>query len=310
MKVGAKVLVAAGVALSLVLPVTLSGASVSSATALQVRQMVVSSTKTTRLSPLMKARLVASANDFSWSNYPKLSSVSGSTCDTATACVYGDAQSKRSLVLFGDSHALMWLPAVVPFAVAHKLKVVVLWQGACPPGTLSVYYPSFAYPDLCNIWRSQMIAVIKTIDPVAVLLAARTSDVKSSRTQYFTNAQWEAGLVTTVGELASSSTKVAIIEDTVTFNESVPACLALHVSAVQDCAVTDPNVKHPGLQRGEEAAATKSKALFIATKSWFCTTVCPAVIADYVPFVDTNHVSFAYARFLSGVMGDDLARLV
>lgn len=306
----AKGLVLFGVVLSVLIPATWSGATATPATATQVQRDVAASTKVTRLTPLLRADVLSAAGDFSWSNYPTLSSVSGSACDAVTACVYGDTSSKRSIVLFGDSHALMWLPAIVPFAETNKLRVVVLWQGACPPGTVSVYAPAYAYPDLCNIWRSQMITAIKTLDPVAVLLAARTTAIESAPGVYFTNAQWEAGLVTTIDELASPTTKVAVIEDTVAFNESVPACLSLHPTTVQRCAVHYPNVRHPGLQAGEAAAAAKTKALFIATRSWFCTTVCPAVIEDYIPFVDTNHVSFRYARFLSGVMGDQLKPLV
>jgi hypothetical protein len=217
--------------------------------------------------------------------------------------VYGDRSSTRVVVLFGDSHALMWLPALAPAASADHFKLVVLWQGVCPPGDLSVYWPAFGDPPICNAWRAQMVTLIHQISPVTVLLAGRTTDVESAPGKNFTNAQWAEGLEKTIDQLSSPRTKVAVIEDTVYFDQSVIGCLSVNPSAVRRCAVPFPNPQNAGLQAGEAAAAKATGATFIATRNWFCTSTCSAVIGDYFPFIDSNHVSFAYAQFLSGVMG-------
>src|SRR5271156_2602411 len=50
------------------------------------------------------------------------------SCTTVTQCVFGDVTSKRTVVLFGDSHAHMWLPAIAPDALAARMRLVLLWR--------------------------------------------------------------------------------------------------------------------------------------------------------------------------------------
>ena len=287
-----------------------SSASRSHGTLAQVERQVAASVHITTLSPAVAAELPAAPTDFSWSNYPAVGTSTGSTCHTVTACVYGDLTSSKVVVLFGDSHALMWLNALAPWAASDKVKLVLLWQGLCPPGDLSVYAPGFADPPLCNAYRAQMIAAIQKLAPTLVVLAEKTTQVKSAASAYFTDAQWEAGLVTTITELQTPATKVAVLEDTPTFASSVPECLAAHPTAVQSCAVRYVAPKIPGHESAELAAARKTGATYVRTQGWFCTALCSPVIGPYIPYIDTNHVSFSYAGYLSGVMGAALKPLI
>jgi hypothetical protein len=271
---------------------------------------VAASVHITTLSSAVAAELPAASTDFSWSDYPAVGTSTSSTCHTVTSCVYGDLSSSKVVVLFGDSHALMWLNALAPFAQSAKLKLVLLWQGLCTPGDLSVYAPGFADPPLCNAYRAQMITAIQKLAPALVVLAEKTTQVKSGPSSYFTDPQWEAGLVTTIDELQTPATKVAVLEDTPTFSSPVPECLAAHPTAVQSCAVRYSNPKIPGHESAELAAARKTGAGFVRTQGWFCTAMCSPVIGSFIPYIDTNHVSFTYAGYLSGVMGAALKPLV
>ncbi len=48
-------------------------------------------------------------------------------------CAFGDVGSPTSVVLFGDSHAAMWFPAVDAAADQHQLAALQLDQGDLPP---------------------------------------------------------------------------------------------------------------------------------------------------------------------------------
>jgi hypothetical protein len=50
------------------------------------------------------------------------------------ACVYGDPRSSRTVVLFGDSHALQYFPAVERIALARGLRLVHLGKAALARG--------------------------------------------------------------------------------------------------------------------------------------------------------------------------------
>jgi hypothetical protein len=286
-----------------------SGAGTSTTTpgtAAQVKALVAASARIKTLTPTVSGELANAPDDFSWNDYPKLGPVVDSSCNTLTACVYGDTASKNDMVVLGDSHALAWLPALVPVANANKYKLILLWMGVCPPADLSVDYPTFGYPAGCNAWRKSMITDINSLHPAVIVLAERTTDMQRTATTFFDAAEWKAGLVTTINQLKYAKTKIAVLEDTVYFDTSTPTCLSVHPSSVRTCAVPFPNPRYLGLQSAEQAAAKATGALYVKTQNWFCTSTststCSAVIGNFIPFVDSNHISFAYAQYLSGVM--------
>ena len=47
-------------------------------------------------------------------------------------CTYGDVNSQRTIVLYGDSHAAQWFPALERIAIDNGLKLVSLTKSACP----------------------------------------------------------------------------------------------------------------------------------------------------------------------------------
>jgi hypothetical protein len=66
---------------------------------------------------------VADATAANWYALPR-------TCATTTTCVLGDVAGTRTIVVYGDSHARMWLPAILPAATADGFRVVVVGEDA------------------------------------------------------------------------------------------------------------------------------------------------------------------------------------
>ena len=57
------------------------------------------------------------------------------------ACTFGDAEGTHTVVLYGDSHALMWAQAMNDIAIRAKWRFVLLEKSGCPAVDLSVQYP-------------------------------------------------------------------------------------------------------------------------------------------------------------------------
>ena len=91
---------------------------------------------------------------------------------------FGSLTSKHDLVILGDSHAQMWIPALNRIGIAEKLKVIVLYLPQCPAATLSVWqrYTNTAYPQ-CSVERSGWITAINALHPQSVILTDHTADV-------------------------------------------------------------------------------------------------------------------------------------
>jgi hypothetical protein len=271
----------------------------------QVKALVAASSKIKVLPSGLTPSLATAASDNASTVYPEMKV----GCGTPTQCVYGDTSSAKTLVLLGDSHAEMWLSAILPYAVAHQLKVVVLSTLGCPVASVLVWLSSPpGYYTACTTARSNDVATIVGMHPAAVVIAERTAHLKRSPTAYFTNAQWQAGLLKTLHALAPSGARLVVLGDNTVLNLSPLQCLAAYPTNVQHCSTKNPNPRTVNLTHvaAEKAAALQVHAAFVATVPWLCATTCSPVIGTMAAYWDAYHVTNTYATYLSKVMGTAL----
>jgi hypothetical protein len=199
-------------------------------------------------------------------------------------CTYGDLNSSTTIVLYGDSHAAQWFPALLELANERNFKLVSLTKSACP----SVDVPRAdqgAYKNIdCETWRDKSVARIKQIRPAAVIL---------SSFQHFTpprgypdeNKWWTDGQKRLLTSLRGSSDHLIYISDTPRPKRDIPNCLASR--DVKSCDTTEPTpVK---VIKGFET---------IDPAPWLCSKYCPAIQDGYVVYRDASHISVAAALAL------------
>jgi hypothetical protein len=278
-------------------------------TASQVAGLVAKSHRITALPSGLTPSLASASSNTPEDVYP--STKLG--CASTTQCVFGDKASSKVIVLFGDSHAAMWLPALLPIATHDHYRVVLLFDLGCPAVDVTIWNPATGTDyTTCNTARSSDISQIIGLKPKVVLLASRSAQAKSSAKRFFTNAQWEAGLEKTISLLKPSKAKVGVLGDITLMNVVPPQCLAAHPTGVQSCATASPNpIKHnQGHQTAEKAAAAAARVLYVNTIPWLCTTTCSAVIGSMEVYSDKWHITVTYATYLSTVFGDSIKKLL
>jgi hypothetical protein len=280
-------------------------------TASQNAKLVAASPAIATVSPTVANELPNVANDNAAVDYPK----TRNGCLTLRSCDFGDTKSAKKLVIMGDSHAQMWIPALNRIGNKEKLKVIVLYLARCPAASLDVWLTIYNKDyTACSAQRTAWIASIVKLHPVTVLLADHTNDVytgASGGAQPFTSAQWQAGMQTTITDLLPSKAKIAVLGDSVTFDRSPNLCLADSPTQVQTCAAANPNPDRPGQQAAEEAAAKADKALYVDPTKWICTTTtCSPIVGNFVVYYDAYHFSCTYAAYLSGVLQTALKRVL
>lgn len=268
-------------------------------TAAQVTSLVKASSAISSLPKGLVPSLTQAPTDRADTTYP-----SSVTCLTLTACAFGDTSSSTTVVLYGDSHAQMWLPAIAPDATTLKVRLVLVWNPACPVIDTTLVTP------YCQSFRATTVAKIHALDPTLVLLADRTSDVVAPDGKPISSAQWQVGMTETIDALKSATTRVAVIGDVTQFNEPVPTCLAQHPTKVRTCAVPYANPSTEPHFVAEQSAAAAAKVPYIATRGWLCTATCSAIVGTMVVYFDQGHVSSTYAEYLSGVWKAVLKPLV
>lgn len=277
-------------------------------TAAQVAALVAASPSISSLPGDLLPPLAKAGSDKPGLYYPR----ANKECQVVATCVFGDLKSKASIVLFGDSHAQMWLPALVPVADALHVRLVILWDPGCPAADVPVWSSQTnSVNAACTAFRAAAIATIRKLDPILVLTADRTSDMLGPDHKFMSNATWESGLETTISQLRSTTTKVAVIGDITASNLTLPDCLAAYPSDVQRCSVPNPNPVINQHVTAEMAAATAEGVTYINPQPWLCTSkVCSPVIGTMVVYFDNEHVAATYAEYLSGVFGQAVKPLV
>ena len=154
------------------------------------------------------------------------------------SCTFGDTTSSTSVVLFGDSHAAMWFPAVDGAANALGWKLLTLTKATCPPLDVPVFSPVLgrAFTE-CTQWRANVLARIAAVKPALVILgvARHYSDA-----YHFTvyGPQWTGGLAAMVRAIRALGPQVLVLGPVPKPPFDVPGCLSVHLSDAPAC--TEP----------------------------------------------------------------------
>src|SRR5215211_3128123 len=141
-------------------------------------------------------------------------------------CVYGSASSRTTVMLFGDSHALQWFPALDRAARARRWRLVSLTKTTCPPVQLSFWSPVLGRPYReCDQWRSNMLQRIRSERPAVVVLGAARHYGDVYHFQVY-GPTWISGLAKMVRQVRATGARVIVLGPTPKPKADVPDCLS------------------------------------------------------------------------------------
>jgi SGNH domain (fused to AT3 domains)/Acyltransferase family len=243
---------------------------------------------------------------------------------SVSICPLGDPNGKRLLVLYGDSHALMWIPAFETIALAAHWRLVVLAKPDCPAALVSVSNPwrwrltgQFAS---CDQWHQWAVRWINSHKP-NVLVASQSSRAgipfsPSTNAKFVTSSTWQQGYEALFNAVTVPGIRKDLLGGTpIGLDHSVgnqppglgPVCLSAHPQDVQQCSVATAAGIPPSYQRAEQTAAQNTGAEFIDPLPWFCSSRCTSIVGHYIVYADMNHITATYAQYLQTVLGRALA---
>jgi peptidoglycan/LPS O-acetylase OafA/YrhL len=210
-------------------------------------------------------------------------------------CTYGERGAKRKIVLFGDSHAAQWFPAVERLANENNFELISLTKSACPgPAVEKVDSGEYKNSD-CFAWRDNSLERIAKLKPYAVIFSGFQHFLVpagySSRREW-----WQAGQKRTLSSLRGNTSHIVYITDTPHPQQDIPACLAGGVISECDDSKPSEPISIPGLK-------------VVNPTPWLCTDKCSSVINGNVAYRDGSHISIAMSESLSQPLGQALKRL-
>ena len=212
-----------------------------------------------------------------------LGSCSGLRKTKNTLCQMGDPKGKKLIVVFGNSHATMWIPAVQKIALTHQLRFIPIVKESC-------VYDSYVSPSSkkdCLDWFRWAEPKLAALHPDIVIVPA------------YVEARWKIGIPDLLERFSSVAPRVVLMSDAPGIDILPTDCLLLDGATQGTCL-------RPQRKRFRESEvilrrmASQHNAEFIDVHEWFCyQDRCPLVVNSTVVYRDTGHITATYSRFLT-----------
>ena len=205
-------------------------------------------------------------------------------------CRLGDSSSKKLIVLMGDSHAFMWVPAVLEMAWHDHLAVVPLLRLGCTPSN----WPPAHRSGRCAEWFRWAIGRIKHLHPSAVLLGGSIDQMQTAAV-----GREVAGVVGAARELHGLG-RVVVIGDPEGLDFNPVDCLLKPGATMGTCTTTWPASALRGYNHVKQGV-TRLGIGFLATRGFVSyQREYPAVIGHTIVWLDGNHMTYLYSAQVAG----------
>jgi hypothetical protein len=229
-------------------------------------------------------------------------------------CIYGDRKSSISVVLFGDSHAAAWFPALNLISQQQHWRLVDLTKAGCPLADVRVSRGGAPYNN-CTAWRRNSEKMIAALHPALVVATSARYDRHALPLRGVPSgfgSTWLNGTAATFRRLHRSADHVVFVSDVPRFPQSVPSCVSRYSSHVRKCTITrDTATYDPRARAGEFRLAHKFQIHAIDPIPWFCApTRCPVIVGNIILYRDDAHMVPAWSRFLAPVLAHALLSIL
>lgn len=218
--------------------------------------------------------------------------------ETAVAdCVIGANPSAPRVVLFGDSHAAQWYPALRPLAESGTIRLESHTKSGCPAAPPS----SLPYAS-CPTWVDAVSARLRADPPELVLLG--NFGRRYLADQDDRGRLWRDALTTAIGRLPAGS-HLVLLADTPSTGVTPSICLARFSDDANYCALARSEALDAELRAVERGVAEQyDNVSYLDFTEMFCNpTVCPTIIGNTLVYRDGSHITTGFARALSGAFG-------
>jgi peptidoglycan/LPS O-acetylase OafA/YrhL len=225
-------------------------------------------------------------------------------------CVFGDPAGKRTVYLFGDSHAAHWFPAMDAIAKQRGWQLMVRTKSACHAASVRTFSTALKrdYTE-CPVWRAQVLAEIKQAKPYLVVVSSSGNDgnplldAAGNRLEApaaTVDPLWATGWDTTFRAIKGARTTMVQIRDTPWPGHDAPECVAEHSRRISRCVVpAADSIALPDRQVLVDRTARTNGVRVVDPVPWFCTAdVCPAVVGNVLVWRDDDHITTKYASML------------
>jgi peptidoglycan/LPS O-acetylase OafA/YrhL len=229
------------------------------------------------------------------------------------SCVFGDARSAHTVVLWGDSHAEHWLPAMDRIGRERGWRVIAMLKPGCPVADVELMHWGLKRTyDECTESRRKNLARILAMRPDAVVLSSfdHYTMRDGSKSRFAVDGtDWRVGLRRTYSRLSRAGINTIVMRDVPETGFDVPSCLSARAAGspfrAHSCAYDLRKALHPDAIAAQDAAARGLPHLaMVSMVDRVCSAAtCPVVQRGNIVYKDDDHLTVAFSRAEAPVLG-------
>lgn len=225
---------------------------------------------------------------------------------TVPNCLAGDPNGKKTMVVYGDSHASMWMTALDSIAQKSGYRIYLFAKLACP----LVEVPIWSYQlnrtfDECLEWQKLVLPRIESLKPDVLIVTDQWKPVviEGKKSDAETPSVWSREFPRALQKLNSYTKKLIVLSNNPSMQQDSVSCASKPRAIISQCVSSRNQAGNLQINRIEQEAAKNLSATFINTVDFACNDyLCPIVIAKQFVYFDQWHFTATYVNWLRPVL--------
>jgi hypothetical protein len=234
-----------------------------------------------------------------------------------SVCEFAPELPQRFVVLMGDSHAMMYMPALRPIAAERGWRLVTLVKSACMPvlGVHNTTQGGIDGGETCRSWRRNALAWLAANPPDAIILAYSDDydlvHASGDRIAPRLRPQvWADGMRRTLAALPDRS-QVLVVGDVPDNSTNPVLCLRRHLGNLSACESPRQAPASRLVEAAIRAVARDKGARFGTIYDQVCSyDPCPLVQGEILMWRDGSHLTRTIVEQLTPSIREMLTRTI
>ena len=223
-----------------------------------------------------------------------------------TECIYGQKNSQRKIVVFGDSFAVSLIPAITEAFSSSGAQIIGLTLHECGVSSVTPWLLGEPFTD-CKVNRDWAIQRINSIEPELVIMAENaTIPIAKSRSKASEKERadlWAIGLKDTfkiLSELRINS-KMLYVGQWPVRDLGITDCVNADMAIADSCIGRAQNGAN--LRSTASQLAQNSSINYVDSSRWMCDAyLCPAIISNSPVTFDNGHLANTFSKKLGPLL--------
>jgi peptidoglycan/LPS O-acetylase OafA/YrhL len=225
----------------------------------------------------------------------------------AGRCIYGSETATKSVIVFGDSTTMSFVPGIRKALEGQDLKIYVYTVAACSPTLVPAGEDASA--EECIRFKAWVQDEIQRLQPETVVSSFLRNDghLRSKASGAEADAEWQRNISAMADYVTRRGARYVLFEAPAPAKADPSLCIT-RFSTPSDCTTERaPSSDNQSSVESRALGSLGKGALYVPTKDWFCVNGrCPAFIGNTALYADINHISARASEELAPLIADAL----